>query len=70
MKSYRVYYDTAGKSVILIALADNESKLEEAVANKIGDRWSKVMVSEEIPLSNVLIAQLSGTEFTRLFKPN
>ncbi|ASJ52731.1 hypothetical protein BP422_03670 [Brevibacillus formosus] len=74
MKAYRVYYDTAGRSANMIVLADDESKLEEAVANKDkkfkqGDTRSKITLSEEIPLSNVLIAQLSVTELMQLFKP-
>ncbi|HJV46630.1 MAG TPA: hypothetical protein VJ824_13025 [Bacillota bacterium] len=73
MKAFKVFYATGGKETSMIVLAENESKLEEAVAKKdrdfsLGDKWSKINHQQEIPLSNVLIKDLSVTELLWLLK--
>lgn len=73
MRAFRVFYETSSKSASTIVLAEYETKIEEAVANKdkdyrIGKFYCKISNSKEVPLSNVCISDLSVTEFMMILK--
>ncbi|MCY9737519.1 hypothetical protein M5X17_27840 [Paenibacillus alvei] len=73
MKAYNVSYETGGKSTSMIVLAEGEEHIEEAVANKDKDYrlrnpWSKINYKHKVPLSNVLVSDLSVTELLMLQK--
>lgn len=73
MKAYKVFYQTGGKATQTTVLSDSEEKLEEALSKKdkdykVENRWSRITSKREIPLSNVLVSELSITEFLELDK--
>lgn len=75
MKAFRVSYGTGDKDTSMVVLCEEISNIEQAIANKdndftIGDGWSIIYDKEEIPLSNVLVSELSITELLDFLKNN
>jgi hypothetical protein len=73
MKAFRVFYIAGSKQNSMIVLVEDESDLEQAVSNKdmefeVDSKWSKINTKYEIPLSNVLVSDLSVTELLCLLK--
>ena len=70
MKAFEVYYQTPRKSDRLVLLVEDESKLEDALAAKDTDvakyrkheGYTKISSKREIPLSTVMVRDLSVTE--------
>lgn len=68
MKAFKVYYATGGKQDSMVVLSEDESKMAEAIANKdkdykIESTFCKIISSQEIPLSNVMLSDLTIEEF-------
>lgn len=73
MKAYNVYYSTAGNSTSALVLTESEETLELSLANKdkdyqIGSRYSSISHKKEVPLSNVMLKDLTVLELLRLLK--
>lgn len=76
MKAFRVYYDTPSKSNSMIVLAETKDDVPSMLANKdrgfkIGGRYKdlyRIGIVEEMPLSNVMVSDLSVTELLMLLK--
>lgn len=71
MKAYEVYYSVPGESTSTILLVGQGEDLETVLAEKdrhfeAGTHWSSIESKKEIPLSNVLIKDLSVSEFMKL----
>ncbi|EJW13955.1 hypothetical protein M5X02_30730 [Paenibacillus alvei] len=71
MKAFRVRYNTGDMDNEMIVLAQSEEHIEEALANKedefyVDDEWSKIIRKREVPLSNVMVSDLSVTELSKL----
>jgi len=71
MKAFKITYRTAGYTTTTTIIAKDETELEEALSNKdrnykIDSKWSKINYSEEVPLSNVMVSDLSVTELITL----
>lgn len=72
MKAFEVYYSTGGKSTSVIVLAEDKDGVERALANKdkdfVDSRWCKINRCYEVPLSNVMVSDLSVTELITLLE--
>ncbi|MCR8994576.1 hypothetical protein [Brevibacillus laterosporus] len=71
MKAFKVHYETSGKSNIRTILVEDETKIGESLSKKdmnyqIGNKWSNITHLKEIPLSNVLVHDLSVEELLML----
>ncbi|MEJ1518092.1 hypothetical protein ACWKTZ_25130 [Bacillus cereus] len=71
MKAFEVHYDTTDTSTNGIVLVEDESKLEEALAQKDNDfeldsAYSRITYKREIPLSTVMVKDLSVVELLKL----
>ncbi|MDA1918225.1 hypothetical protein [Bacillus cereus group sp. BcHK140] len=71
MKAFRVFYQTAGRSTSAVVLTEDESTLETSLSEKdsdfeIGDRYSRISNKREMPLSNVMLRDLSVAELLKL----
>ena len=67
MKAFKVYYSTGGKQASMIVLADDETNVEEALSKKdkdyrIGNICCGITITQGIPLTNVMVSDLSVTE--------
>ena len=74
-KAYRVFYSTDSEQTHMVVLAPYESRVEAAVANKdinyeIGNRRCRLITVTEVPVSNVLVSDLSVIELMRLMHEN
>lgn len=75
MKAFKVRYSgrgfSGGQEIVLV---ENEADIEKALEEKsfrdfeVGDSYSKIHSSTEIPLSKVKLADLSVAEFLQLTK--
>lgn len=71
MKAFRAFYQTGGSQSSMIVLAVDESMVDVAVANKdrdyhIGRPNCEIVHYQEIPLSTVMVSDLSVTELLML----
>lgn len=71
MKAFEIHYDTSDTSTNGIVLVEDESKLEEALAQKdndfeLGSAYSRITYKREIPLSTVMVKDLSVVELLKL----
>lgn len=71
MKAYEVFYDTGDESTSAIVLTENETTLVESLALKdknfvVGQMFSLINHKREIPLSNVMVKDLSVMELITL----
>ncbi|MCU7668022.1 hypothetical protein [Bacillus thuringiensis] len=71
MKAFKVHYDTADTSTNGIVLVEDESELEEALAQKDDDfdvesAYSRITYKCEVPLSTVMVKDLSVVELLKL----
>ncbi len=71
MKAFRVFYQTAGRSTSTVVLTEDESTLETSLSEKdsdfeIGDRYSRISSKREMPVSNVMVRDLSVAELLKI----
>lgn len=75
MKAYKVSYRAPGKSNSVVVLAEREEELEQSLSQKdksykIGNSYCEIESRQEIPLSTVMLSELSVGEFMKLMKNN
>lgn len=73
MKAYEVYYSTGGKTTNTVVLVKEDSGIETALSEKdyefdLDSNFSKIEFKNEIPLSNVMIKDLSVAELLMIIK--
>lgn len=71
MKAFEIRFETGGKLGNLIVLCENEEAIEKAVSEKektyvLGNRYCKILFKKEVPLSTVMLSQLSVAEWLAL----
>jgi hypothetical protein len=76
MKAFEVYYNTVGRSgKRAVVLSENEQALEYYLSEKdegfnIGRKYCNIESKTEIPLSNVMVKDLSVIELLMLLDKN
>ncbi|PLS18935.1 hypothetical protein CVD28_00605 [Bacillus sp. M6-12] len=71
MKAFEVSYETADSSTSTLVLTENEETLAESLALKdnefvIGDMYSRISWKKEIPLTSVMVKDLTVLELVTL----
>ena len=72
MRAFSIHYTGPGFSDSTTVIVQDEEDIRQAVANKNyrfvmnDERWSKITRVQEIPFSNVRLADLTVTELLRI----
>lgn len=73
MNAYKVHYEAGMTHTSVIVLSPDVENVPYKLAEKdkefkVDDRWSVIKQCKQIPLSNVLVSELSITELLTMLK--